>query len=412
VNWLETFRTAIGSLAERRSRSALTVLGILIGIAAVILTVGFGEGAQTSVTSAISALGSNLLIITPGSTTSGGIAAGLGSAEDLTLADANALSSKKDAPDIKAVAPVVQRSFVMTAGSASWTAPVLGTTPSYLTVSDRQVVVGQGFNQADVTTSVPVAVVGSEVAQELFGFAPPVGQSMDIEGIPFTVIGELNNAGSSTTATNEDDEVLVPITTAENELVAGSGPFANSLSEILISAKKPSDMSAAYQEADDLLLQLHQITNPLEADFTITPQTTLLQTASSVDHTLTILLGGIAAIALLVGGIGVMNIMLVSVTERIREIGLRKALGATPSIILRQFLVEATVLGLLGGVLGVAVGLLGAFIIPHLVHTAVAISIPAIIGAVVVAAGIGLVFGVYPAGRAARLSPIEALRSE
>ena len=412
MNWLETFRTAIGSLAERRSRSALTVLGILIGIAAVILTVGFGEGAQTSVTSAISALGSNLLIITPGSTTSGGIAAGLGSAEDLTLSDANALNSKKNAPDIKAVAPVVQRSFVMTAGSASWTAPVLGTTPSYLTVSDRQVVEGQGFNQADVTTSVPVAVVGSEVAQELFGFAPPVGQSMDIEGIPFTVIGELNNAGSSTTATNEDDEVLVPITTAENELVAGSGPFANSLSEILISAKKPSDMSAAYQEADDLLLQLHQITNPLEADFTITPQTTLLQTASSVAHTLTILLGGIAAIALLVGGIGVMNIMLVSVTERIREIGLRKALGATPSVILRQFLVEATVLGLLGGVLGVAVGLLGALIIPHLASTAVAISIPAIIGAVLVAAGVGLVFGVYPAGRAARLSPIEALRSE
>ncbi len=410
MSWSQTLRSALESISERRSRSALTVLGILIGIAAVILTVGLGEGAQAKVSSAISSLGTNLLIVTPGSTTTGGVRGGLGSASTLTLADAQVLGNRLDAPSIARVAPVVQRSATLVAGTNNWTAPVVGTTPAYSSVRDRRVVAGQGLTRAEVTTQAHDAVIGSEVAQNLFPGVSPIGQTMVVDGVPFSVVGELNQAGSTASA-NQDNLALIPISTAES-LFGAAGPYADSLSEILLSARSSSAMSAAYQESDDLLLQLHHITNPTQADFTITPQTALLSTASSVSKTLTVLLVGIAAIALLVGGIGVMNIMLVSVSERVREIGLRKALGATPSVVLRQFLFEASLLGLAGGLAGVVLGLGGALALPHLISTSIAISVPAIVGSVGVAAGIGLVFGVYPASRAARLSPIDALRSE
>lgn len=410
MNWIESIKSALDSLVERRTRSFLTMLGILIGIAAVILTVGLGEGTTDQVTNAISSLGTNLLIVTPGSTTTGGVSGGLGSSSSLTLADANALSSKVDCPDIAAVSPVLQKGPVLTAGSSNWTAPVQGVSPSYLTITNRQVVLGEAFSESNVTSHADVALVGSTVAQNLFGLTSPVGQTMNLAGVPFSVVGELNTAGSSG-STSQDDAVLIPITTAE-DLFGATGPYANSVSNIMMSAKTSSSMGAAYEEADSLLLQRHGITNPASPDFTITPQTSLLSTASSVSRSLTVLLVGIAAIALLVGGIGVMNIMLVSVTERIREIGLRKALGATPGLILRQFLIEATVLGVAGGILGVVVGVAGAVVLPHFVSQPIAISAVAIVGSVVVSGGIGLIFGVYPASRAARLSPIEALRSE
>lgn len=410
MTWGQTFQSALESLAERRSRSALTVLGILIGIAAVILTVGLGEGAQARVSSAISSLGTNLLIVTPGSTTTGGVHAGLGSASTLTLADAQALGNHLDAPSVAKVAPVTQRDATLVAGTNNWTAPVVGSTPAYLGVRDRSVAAGQGLTAAEVATQAHDAVIGSQVAQNLFPGASPLGRTVVVDGVPFTVVGELNQAGSTASA-NQDNLALIPISTAES-LFGTSGPYADSVSQILLSARSPSAMSAAYQEADDLLLQLHHITNPAQADFTITPQTSLLSTASSVSKTLTVLLAGVAAIALLVGGIGVMNIMLVSVTERFREIGLRKALGATPGVVLRQFLFEASLLGLAGGIAGVAVGLGGAVVLPQLIPATIAVSLPAIVASVVVAAAIGLIFGVYPASRAARLSPIEALRSE
>lgn len=410
MNWTQTFKSALDSLIERRTRSVLTMLGILIGIAAVILTVGLGEGAQNKVSGAISSLGTNLLIVTPGSVSTAGVRGGLGSSSTLTLADANALSSPVDCPDISKVSGVTQKQLVLTAGSSNWTAPVQGVSPSFLSIRNRQVVSGQAFTQDAVTTHSDVALIGSTVAQNLFGFSSPVGKTMNLAGVPFTITGELNTAGASASA-NQDNMVLIPITTAE-DLYGASGPYANSVSSILISAKSASVMGAAYDEANSLLLQRHAITNPSNTDYTITPQTSLLSTASSVSKTLTVLLVGIAAIALLVGGIGVMNIMLVSVTERIREIGLRKALGATPGVILRQFLIEATVLGVLGGVFGVAVGVIGALLLPNFVSQPIAISSLAIFGSVIVAAGIGLIFGVYPASRAARLSPIDALRSE
>jgi len=416
LTWLETLRTGLDAVRTHRLRSSLTVLGILIGIAAVILTVGLGEGAQAQVSSEISALGTNLLTITPGSSTSStGIRGGLGSASTLTMADANALSDPVVAPDIKAVAPTTSSSETLTAGSSNWTTSVVGSTVDWLPVRGRTLAEGRFFDHQEVVDDAAVTVLAPTTAEELFGIEDPVGQTVNIGGIPMTVVGVLTSAGGSTSSsssstTSQDDQAVVPITTASQRLFGGSS--RTSVQSILLEATSSSTLSAAYQEADDELLTLHHITTPASADFTITTQQSLLSTATSVDKTLTVLLAGIAAISLLVGGIGVMNIMLVSVTERIREIGLRKALGAAPNIIRRQFLVEASVLGMAGGLLGAALGVVGAVVLPHLISNHISISPSATVGAIVVAIAIGVGFGVYPASRAARLAPIDALRNE
>ncbi len=405
MSWWETLRSGMQSIATHRLRSCLTVLGILIGIAAVILTVGFGEGATSSVNSAISALGTNLLIVTPGSTTTGLVRGGFGSSSTLTYQNAVALANKIDCPDIAAVAPQVSSNASLVAGNANWTTSVNGSTPAWLSVRGRSMAEGSFFTQQEMNHDENVVVLGQTTAEEL-GLFSPVGETVDIGNIPFTIIGVLNSAGSSS-STNEDDLAVIPITTAQSEFLGTS-----SVSTIYLEASSQSTMGAADSEATDELLALHGITDPASADFTITSQTTIDNTLTSADKTLTILLGGIAAISLLVGGIGVMNIMLVSVTERIKEIGLRKALGATPRIILRQFLVEASTLGLVGGIAGASLGILGAVIIPNFVSNTITISASAAVGSIVVAIGIGVVAGVYPAFRAARLAPIEALRSE
>jgi putative ABC transport system permease protein len=413
---LETIRTGLEGVITHRLRSGLTVLGIMIGIAAVILTVGLGEGAQQQVTSQITALGTNLLTISPGSTTSSsGIRGGFGSASTLTTADAAALGSKTVAPDIGAVAPTTSESETLVAGTTNWTTTVVGSDSSWLTVRGRSITEGRFIAGHDVTSRADVVVLGSTTAEELFGLRDPIGQPVTVNGVPMSVIGVLNTVGSSgssssSTAADQDDQAIVPITTAATQLFGGTS--RNSVGDILVQATSSSTLSAAYQEANAELASLHQITDTSDADYSITPETSLVSTATSVDRTLTILLGGIAGISLLVGGIGVMNIMLVSVTERIREIGLRKALGATPRAIRRQFLVEASVLGLIGGLLGAGLGLIGAWILPHFISDPIAISPVATAAAIVVAVGIGVVFGVYPATRAAKLPPIDALRSE
>jgi putative ABC transport system permease protein len=406
MSWFDTLRSGLEAIAGHRLRSALTVLGILIGIAAVILTVGLGEGASASVDSAINSLGTNLLIVSPGSSTTGLVRGGFGSESTLTYANALALADKTDCPDIVGVAPQVSTTGNLVAGEENWDTTVYGTTTQYLSVRDRSIAEGSFFNQEDVNTDQNVVVLGQTTAEEL-GLFDPVGETVSINDIPFTVIGVLNLEGTSSSGPDEDDMALVPITTAQAELTGST-----TVSSIYLEASSQSTMGAAYYEATDELLQLHGINNPTDADFTITSQTSLDSTLSSVDNTLTILLAGIAGISLLVGGIGVMNIMLVSVTERVREIGLRKALGATPRVILRQFLVEASTLGLAGGVLGAALGIAGAEIIPHFISNHIAISGPATVGAILAAMIIGVVAGVYPASRAARLAPIQALRTE
>ena len=410
MNWLDALRTGLDAVRTHRLRSALTVLGVMIGIAAVILTVGLGQGAQDQVASEINALGTNLLTVTPGSSTSSsGIRQGLGSATSLTEADAAALRSRTVAPDIAAVAPVVSSSETLTAGSSTWTSTVNGTTPSWERIRDRSVTQGRFIDDQDVTDGAAVAVLGATTASELFSHTDPVGQTVKVDGVPMTVIGVLDSVGSSSTSTgsNQDDQVVVPITTATRRLFGST-----SLSSILVQSTSSATLSAAYQEADGELLALHGISTASDADFTITSEQSLVSTSTSVDRTLTILLGGVAGISLLVGGIGVMNIMLVSVTERIREIGLRKALGATPRLIRRQFLLEASVLGLTGGALGVLLAALGTAFLPHAIGYPISMSGVASVGALLVAIAIGLVFGVYPASRAARLAPIDALRSE
>ena len=410
MNWWETIRTGLEAVRSHRLRSGLTVLGILIGIAAVILTVGLGLGAQQQITQQINSLGSNLLIIAPGSaTSSNGVRGGFGSASTLTETDATALASKIVAPDIAAVAPAVQRSESLTAGSSNWTTTVVGTTPDWVTVRARTVASGRFLTTQDVTDHAAVVVLAATTAQQLFGARDAVGQTVTVTGVPLSVVGVLSPAGSTAVA-NEDDQAIVPLSTASQRLFGGA--TRTSVQTIYLEAQSSDTLSAAYQEAESELSNLHHLLTPTSADFTITSQQSILNTATSVTQTLTILLGGIAAISLLVGGVGVMNIMLVSVTERVREIGLRKALGATPRVIRRQFLVEASVLGLSGGMLGVLLGIAAGVGLSKLISQPIVISPTATLGALVVAVAIGLVFGVYPASRAARLAPIEALRSE
>ena len=412
MNWLEILRTAGSSLMAHRLRSGLTVLGILIGIAAVVLSVGLGLGTQQQVGAQISSLGSNLLIVSPGSSTStGGVRGGFGSAATLTADDAAALATKSVAPDIEAVAAEKTTSQELTAGSTNWTTSVVGTTASWLDVRSRTLAYGTFLTADDEQSRSAVTVLGYETATELFGRPNAVGQSVTIDNLPFTVVGVLASAGSNSTS-NLDDEALVPMATLANQLVGGAA--RNSVNTIYLKATSEDSISAAYQEADALLLALHHISDSTSADFSISSQQALLATATSVSKTLTVLLAGIAGLSLLVGGIGVMNIMLVSVSERTREIGLRKALGAPPWAIRRQFLAEATTLGLSGGVLGVLLGIFGGRLLPRLLSstTPVVVSPTAVVGAVAVAIAVGLIFGVYPATRAARMAPIDALRTE
>ena len=363
MRWTETLRIALDAIRTHRMRSLLTVLGIWIGIASVTLIVGLGQGAQQAVQAQISSLGTNLLVVTPGSTTSAGVRAGRGSATTLTTTDAAALADRTVAPDVAHVAPVLSSSTVLAVGATTWTTSVTATTPDWLSVRARSVAAGRFITQADLDADAHVVVLGATTVDELFATGTGVGQDVTIDGTPYTVVGELAVTGT-TAGLDQDDLAVLPITTAEQSL--SNGAPSGTLSAIFLEATTQTRLSAAYQEAYAALLTRHNVTADT-VDFSIASQQSLVQAATTATQILTVLLGGIAGISLLVGGIGVMNIMLVSVSERVREIGLRKALGAAPGVIRTQFLMEACVLSLAGGVLGLGVGYLGAALLPSVI---------------------------------------------
>lgn len=401
----DIFSEAFWSLSTNRVRSGLTILGIVIGIASVITMVSIGQGAQASIAANIESIGSNLIIVMPGAQRTGFASGGRGSAQTLTLDDAMAI--KNEVEGIRAVAPDVSRRYQMTAKGNNTNTEVVGTVADYLVARNITVDHGRFFSDQEQKGSAKVAVVGPTAAEDLFGTdADPVGQFVRIKNVDFEVIGVTALKGGSG-FNNPDDFVYVPITSAQHFLSGDS--YVNTIS---IAAEDQESMVSVQQSISDLLLSRHAINDPTQADFTLVNQNDIIATASSITGTFTILLSSIAGISLLVGGIGIMNMMLTTVTERTREIGLRKAVGIRRRSIRLQFLVESIVLTLFGGIIGVILGWMASLLISQFAGLSTVVSLSAIVLAFGVSAGVGIVFGYYPAERAARLSPIEALRYE
>ena len=401
----DLFKETIWSLSANKVRSGLTILGIVIGIASVIALVAIGQGAQNSIAKNIEAIGSNLIIISPGSQRVGGISQGGGSAQSLTVGDSDAI---KNIENVKAVAPTVTKRSQITAKGNNTNTQVIGTTNDYLTVRNVTIDSGSFFSDQQLKTSAKVAVIGPTTRDDLFGTnVDPVGKIIRINKMDFTVIGMTVTKGGSGFS-NQDDVAYVPLTTAQHYL--SGNQYVNSIS---VAAISQDTMATVQQAISDLLLQRHKISDSTNADFSIMNQNDIIATASSITSTFTILLSSIAGISLLVGGIGIMNMMLTTVTERTREIGLRKAVGIRKIYINLQFLSEAVVLTFLGGAIGIFLGWIMSLLVTHFISSlTTSISLTSIVLAFGVSAGVGIIFGFYPARRAANLSPIEALRYE
>lgn len=407
MDYLEIFLEAISTLTVNKLRTGLAILGIVIGIGSVITLVSLGEATQRSVQNSIQSLGANLLTVSPSGQRSGAVQGAFGGGTTLTLEDANAIASSPQITTVKSVSPEFSRRAQVTTGKNNTNTQIIGTTPIYPDVHKVTLATGVFITQANVDNLAKVAVIGPQVVTDLFGDgATPIGQTIRISGQTFTIIGITESKGGSGFQ-NQDDIVFVPLTTAQKILFG-----ASYVSSIALEAKSSDVMTAAQNEVGYLLLSRHKFNDPTEADFSIFSQQDILNTASSITGTFTSLLSGIAAISLLVGGIGIMNIMLVTVTERTREIGLRKALGAKKKTITVQFLAESIMLTFTGGAIGIALGIIASFSISRLISTAFVISPAAIALAFVVSAAIGILFGWYPAKKASDLQPIEALRYE
>ncbi|CAN1528654.1 SalY ABC-type antimicrobial peptide transport system, permease component [Methylophilaceae bacterium] len=394
------------AMGANRLRTFLTMLGMVIGVGAVILMMAIGEGAQQSIKRSIDSMGSNLFVILSGSSSASGSRSGSGNSSALNINDANAIG---DLEDIAAIAPISTGNAQIIFSGNNWNTSIIGTSPTYFSIRGWNVDSGELFSDADVRSANRVALIGKTVAENLFGDdIDPIGKTIRIKKSPFTILGVLESKGQSFDGRDQDDTIIVPITTAQRKLFGNQIP--GSVRMIMAQAKSEKYMGVAEDAINDLIRQRHNIRENAESDFSVRNLTAMAKTASETAKTMSMLLGAIASISLLVGGIGIMNIMLVSVTERTREIGIRMAIGAREKDILLQFLLEACVISIVGCVIGVALGLGGALLVKKMVGAEILISMQSIVLAFSVAASVGVFFGYYPASKAAKLHPIEALR--
>ena len=405
MNFLESIRVSLRALRANKLRSALTMLGIIIGVAAVIAMVGIGNGATASITSQIQGMGSNLLTVSPGQSNNGGVSGGAGSSNSLTMDDVDKI---KIGTSIKAVAPVANSNAQVVLGSGNTSTSINGTTEGYEVIKNVTMARGRYISKEDVSSNARVAVLGPTVVENLLGSADAdiIGQKIKINNVPFQVIG-VTTATGSTGFQSSDDMITAPITTVQARLIG-----KKTVRSILVSASSEELMQTAQDEITATLRKAHKIQAGKDNNFRVQNQADMLATMQNVTQTLTMLLGGIAVISLLVGGIGIMNIMLVSVTERTREIGIRKAIGAKGMDILLQFLIEAVVLSILGGGIGIALGYGGSSLAGKALTLNTSISMSSVLMAFGFSAAIGIIFGVFPARKAAAMDPIDALRYE
>ncbi|WP_033171401.1 ABC transporter permease [Selenomonas sp. ND2010] len=401
----ESFQMALTSLYANKMRSLLTMLGIIIGVGAVIALVSVGMGVRSNVTSSIASLGSNMLIVSPGSSNRGGTRGGAGSMQTLKYDDATAIKEK--IKNIDYVSPSVSSSYQVVYGNNNWKTSVQGVTPEFMAIRSLSISNGSFISLNDMNKRSRVAVIGTTVAENLFDQENPVGKNIRINNQPYKVIGLLDSKGQSSMGQDQDDMIYVPITTAQERMLGIT--YVQSIN-IQVSDQKYMDQVQA--EVETLLRTRHHLVGDKENDFNVRNLTSLMETVSQSTAMLTMLLGAIAGISLLVGGIGIMNIMMVSVTERTREIGIRKALGATFMNIMTQFLIESMVIGVIGGIIGIVFGCAASQIIATVGNFKTVITVTPIVISFVFAVGTGLFFGIYPARKAAKLDPIEALRYE
>lgn len=408
IDFESTFKIALRSLKVNKMRSILTSLGIIIGVSAVIIMLSVGEGAKMKISKDIQSIGSNLLIVMSGSTTAGGVRMGGGSQPTLKLKDADAII--KECPSVLEVAPVVSEVKQVVFTNQNWSTSIYGVTPGYFTVNEWEAQDGRLITEEDDKNATKVAVLGATVVNNLFGDLDPIGKTVRIAGSPFKVVGVLKSKGQTSMGQDRDDTAIIPLSTAQKKLFGTA--FPGTVKFINVQAKSTEELDSAQEEIEGLLRERHNIGKTKDDDFTIRNFTQMLETIKQATNTMTMLLGSIASVSLLVGGIGIMNIMLVSVTERTKEIGIRMAIGAKAYDIRMQFLIEALLLSLAGGLIGVIIGISGSLIIGAFSQLAISISPFAIILSFCFSGLVGVGFGFYPAYKASLLNPIDALRYE
>ena len=400
-----TFKIAFRALRRNKMRSVLTALGIIIGVGAVIAMVSIGNGAKAQVEQQIASLGENVILIFSGSVTSSGIRTGWGSAGTLKIEDAEAI--RREVPGVIAVSEEVISTGQVSAGNQNWFTRIYGESPAYFDIRKWPLAEGASFTPQDVRSANKVCVIGRTTANQVFGSENPIGQVLRVKGVPFLVTGVLTSKGLSPQGTDQDDIVIMPYTSAMKRVIGGT-----TLRGVDVQVASPADLAPAQQQITELLRQRHSIGPGRDDDFTVRNQQEIAETATATSRVMALLLGAIASVSLVVGGIGIMNIMLVSVTERTREIGVRLAVGAHGRDILTQFLIEAVTLSSIGGLIGIALGLATSQLLSAIAHWPTLISLGSIVVAFFFSAAVGIFFGFYPARQAASLDPIEALRYE